>query len=352
MSFEKCRGFLLDLVLSSKANRFIERLQKLYGVRPDGTSSNKFFHYYFLVASMFGDEVFFLIPLFFWFFYPVAVWVMTNFIFMIILGQLAKEVFKLPRPPATGWGGTIVKLEGQHGTEYGLPSTHTMLGFVPLSVALKLESMGYEVSFTMWCACYLVLWSVPLSRLYLGVHSLVDITGGFLLGGLIVYFLMTYGDDFAAVVYQSEYGIYYSVVSLMLFIVAYPQPHPWTASFGTSGKAFGLWFGVASAIWSTHHKDTTAFRILEESSLLSAVYDGRTMLSMNMCLRAVIGISFLLLVEVFLKWAAKGLFLSCVRRGFIQVELHCIAWLNKILRVECLTYFTILYVTLTMVQDN
>jgi membrane-associated phospholipid phosphatase len=152
MVVERIHELLYPLVSGSSANFLVVQFQKFCGVLPDGTVRYKFVKKYFRVASACGEEIFSLMPVLFWFAYPIAVPFATNFVFLLMVGQICKDVFKLPRPSAVGTG--IVKLGDQHfETEYGLPSTHTMTGYLPLSTVLCLARNGISISITAWTFC-------------------------------------------------------------------------------------------------------------------------------------------------------------------------------------------------------
>ena len=58
------------------------------------------------------------------------------------IGQLIKDLLRLPRPPA----GKIKKLERHFETEYGLPSTHTMSGVLQQFQYFTMNSITIIIS--------------------------------------------------------------------------------------------------------------------------------------------------------------------------------------------------------------
>lgn len=110
-------------------------------------------------------------PLLIWLAFPVAVPFVTNFMVLLIVGQLAKDCLMLPRPlspPTCPAEERVVKLDSRFETEYGMPSTHTISGFLPQVVMLALSRLcGVEFSAAAWAVSAVYTSSVALSRLYL-----------------------------------------------------------------------------------------------------------------------------------------------------------------------------------------
>ncbi len=129
------REWLLPYVLHPWSNGFIQAFQKMCGIH-NGVVKNKVLYYFFKIASMTGEEFFGLIPLLFWVGFSISRCFMNNFCFTLVVGQIIKDIFRLPRPPKSGQNFTITKLEKHFETEYGLPSTHTMGGYLPYAIIL------------------------------------------------------------------------------------------------------------------------------------------------------------------------------------------------------------------------
>ena len=104
---------------------------------------NAFLYYLFSFGASLGGEMFYLT------FYPFTLWNIDSRLcrqlvivwhILMYFGQLAKDFIKWPRP-----GPPAVKLEERFEMEYGMPSTHTIVGTcIPFSL-LILTSKTYEV---------------------------------------------------------------------------------------------------------------------------------------------------------------------------------------------------------------
>lgn len=106
---------------------------------------NRFLYYLFSFGSSLGNETFYCLFYSFWFWNidsyvcrrVVLIWAMTMYI-----GQAAKDIIRWPRPGSP----PVAKLEKKYELEYGMPSTHAMIGFaIPFSF-LILTAERYIVS--------------------------------------------------------------------------------------------------------------------------------------------------------------------------------------------------------------
>jgi hypothetical protein len=105
------------------------------------------------------------------------------------LGNFAKNMFALPRPPAPP-----VKLLQHTMKDFGFPSVHTLNAVTVSGVLVRYHYQHAWFYFSsdpllarLWFAgsvALALLWcvSIPLSRMYVGVHSPLDVVGGFLSG--------------------------------------------------------------------------------------------------------------------------------------------------------------------------
>ena len=318
--------YLIPIVIGERPNSLIVRFQRLCGVEKDGSTRNKPLKFYFKAASACGEEIFSLMPLMIWFAYPIAPSFITNFAGLLMSGQILKDVFKLPRPSSEGTG--ILKLGDQHfETEYGFPSTHTLSGYLPVSVVLCLMRHGTKIGSVTWAFCFIYVASVALSRLYLGVHSVADILAGLLLG-LLVTFSLHYTSDkyFDEVVYRRTESIFIIIFTVFIFLLCYPRPRPWRAGFGTSAQILGSWVGSAVSMWYIHTIDSGNIEnILLKNSFIKETVDFHFDYEWNFNSQSI----YILLVSLFtigvskylVKYLAVKLFVLLAAR-FSQLKPH------------------------------
>ena len=95
---------------------------------------NRYIHSLYFFGSGLGDEVFYLtvFPLLFW---NWDEYVMRRLVFLWVfsmyIGQGLKDVLRWPRPPSP----PVIVMETKYQSEYGMPSTHAIVGcIVPFSL--------------------------------------------------------------------------------------------------------------------------------------------------------------------------------------------------------------------------
>jgi membrane-associated phospholipid phosphatase len=305
----------MPLATGPTSNQIVADVQGLCGLQLDGTASNKVVHALFTLSSTAGEEIYSLMPALLWVCIDVGIPFTTNFGLMLTFGQLTKDWLALPRPPAT-WKGCrrpIVKLEKHFETEYGFPSTHTMSGLMPLVVALALTRRGYDVGDNCFMSCAIYLLCVALSRLYMGVHSVLDIVGGLAIGLVWVFLLHAVGDSFDYWMYQHPLGIVWILLTLIPFLTCYPKTAPWSASYGTSCQFYGTWFGCALSFWYIDVWNPHAGEILRSISILRIGPESYWLT----CKQVAVGMVMVAINKVAVKYLATKFFLKLRRLGLL-----------------------------------
>ncbi|XP_065856666.1 lipid phosphate phosphatase delta [Euphorbia lathyris] len=176
------------------------------------------------------------------------------------IGNCIKDMVSAPRPSCPPVRRiTATKDEEENALEYGLPSSHTLntvclSGYLLHYVLSHTENLDAKVEFAGFAIVCLLVGLIAFGRIYLGMHSLVDVMGGFTIGLAVLPFWLTvneYIDDF--IVAGQNVTTFWAVLSF-LFLFAYPTPEFPTPSFEFHTAFTGVAFGIVSGIQQTYHQ--------------------------------------------------------------------------------------------------
>ena len=134
---------------------------------------NPVFDFLFLIITKMGEEVFFLAAAIF-FFWCVnkreGYFVLITGLFGTVVNQAAKLAFRIPRPWVIDPEFEVVGNAKEAATGYSFPSGHTQ------NVAGTLGSVAaYKPTWKRVLICTVFILLVAFSRMYLGVHTLLDV---------------------------------------------------------------------------------------------------------------------------------------------------------------------------------
>ncbi|XP_010131838.1 PREDICTED: sphingosine-1-phosphate phosphatase 1, partial [Buceros rhinoceros silvestris] len=259
---------------------------------------SRFLYYLFSLGTELGNELFYFL------FFPFCIWnldawlgrrLVIIWVWVMYLGQCTKDVIRWPRPASP----PAVKLEVFYNSEYSMPSTHAMSG-TAIPLALLLLSYGrwqYPLMFGLILAfCWSFL--VCCSRIYMGMHSILDVIAGFLYAILILVVFHPFVDpiDNFNVTYKYAPLIIISL-HLALGIFSFTLD-TWSTSRGDTAQILGCGAGVAcgSHIMGLKLDPPPEMLPLSLSSLTVTAF-GRAIL------RLLIGVIVLLLTKAAMKKA-------------------------------------------------
>jgi membrane-associated phospholipid phosphatase len=195
---------------------------------------------YFRFSSALGEEVTFvlLLPFLWWHFdTELSESVVFLWCFSCYVGHVLKDLLQLPRP----YTHVVTRLEYHHECEYGLPSTHAIAATtLPLCISYYCYQHQLAEPYVYVSLGFLFWSSICLSRLYLGVHCIPDLSWGTAVGVGSFYLWIN-------VVHQVEYVLDTSPLQVMLampivlaaLLAAYPTPPQWTSSYGDTATILG-----------------------------------------------------------------------------------------------------------------
>jgi len=215
---------------------------------------------YFTFASLCGSEVFYIImiPMFFWVFDPVlGRLVVLLLISCLYTGNFLKNLFCLPRPLSPPVWVPTKDSEVLDNTDYGWPSTHS-INAVSLPFMLLRYYFGFVWVWEFHSPYYLsmmyilaFLWSgsIIFSRMYIGVHSPADITGGMLIGAFLLRIFLSVGEIIDAWTISSRFVPIYLNLAAYGLLLIHPQTSPASKSFAETSCLIGWATGSMTGSW-------------------------------------------------------------------------------------------------------
>ncbi|XP_076655004.1 sphingosine-1-phosphate phosphatase 2 [Halictus rubicundus] len=213
------------------------------------TITNYFWYYLFLFGTQLGDEIFYSTFIPFWFWNidgAVGRRVVLVWAIVMTTGQILKDIICWPRPACP----PAVRLQAKWSEEYGMPSTHAMIGIsIPFSVVLFTMNryiypfpIGCMIAF-LWCTL------VCMSRLYLGMHTVLDILAGLILAVALMIPLIPLVDMTDYYFVSNIWALATLVAISILVVVYYPTSNRWTPTRGDTSMVVSVTTGVHVGAW-------------------------------------------------------------------------------------------------------
>ncbi|EGD82450.1 hypothetical protein PTSG_03097 [Salpingoeca rosetta] len=164
------------------------------------------------------------------------------------LGQYLKDHLQLPRPYVLN--KAVRSLESQWVAEYGFPSTHTIavVGQACIVVyhthRMDYEGKGdYPLLFALAVATFVVVCTTA-GRVYLGVHSIPDLIGGFVIAGVLFSVFLGLENTFERFLLTNPASRWAPTVMCIIFLLAYPRLKHWSPAYGDTAVILGACNGV------------------------------------------------------------------------------------------------------------
>lgn len=186
---------------------------------------NGFLDGLFSIITLLGEETAFMAVaiIVFWCFSKFQGYflLITGFIGTVV-NQFLKMIFRIPRPWVQDKNFTIVESAREGASGYSFPSGHTQSS-VTLFGGVARANKNKWVRIIAILICVLV----PISRMYLGVHTPLDVGVSIaislilIFGGYKVFELAKNNDK---IIYIIIGGLTLLIVAFLIFIYAYPFP--------------------------------------------------------------------------------------------------------------------------------
>ncbi len=240
------------------------------------------------------------------------------------LGNFAKNVFALPRPPSPP-----VALLQHTMRDFGFPSVHTLNAVTVSGVLLRyhyvhgwfyftkdantaiwlfLASVGIAV---LWCV------SIPLSRMYVGVHSPLDVVAGFTSGiAFIIVWLWTYPHLYHWITVTRTLMVPIVCVAAFLAVTIHPRSQRPSPSYRNNIAVIGIIVGTFIGLAYTVETKTWLSGLglpwpkVSVESIQSAIGLGMRSQAVSVA-RFGTGIVIVLLVKVIKKKKKKKILFFC-----------------------------------------
>ena len=109
-----------------------------------------------------------------------------NLALSFIINRILKFIIRKPRPPR-------IQIVQENG--FSFPSSHAMIaftfyGFIIYLLCTNIKNKAIKYSVTILLSILVIL--IGISRVYLGVHYVVDIIGGFIFGFIYLFIFIKY----------------------------------------------------------------------------------------------------------------------------------------------------------------
>ncbi|XP_075273423.1 sphingosine-1-phosphate phosphatase 2 isoform X3 [Opisthocomus hoazin] len=162
------------------------------------------------------------------------------------IGQVSKDILKWPRPLSP----PVVKLERRTDAEYGMPSTHAMAA-TAISFSFLIATVNqYKYPFALGLVAAFVFSAlVCLSRLYTGMHTVLDVIGGALISAVLLVLLYPVWDTIDHLLLTSPFCPLLSIVVPLVLCYNYPKLDYYSPTRGDTTTILGAGAGATVGFW-------------------------------------------------------------------------------------------------------
>jgi len=227
----------------------------------------------------------------------------VSFFLSGLIVQGAKIVFRVERPWVVDQTLNPVYSALERATGYSFPSGHTQ------SAAALFWSIGTQMKKkVLFTICFIIPVLVALSRIYLGVHSLIDVVVSLLITFIIVHviaYLMR--EETPSRKKNIVFSALIMVIAIKVIIIALVQYHTGRIDFHNVSDSLKISGGaIGFAIGMFIEREYIKFPVKAQSLLAQIV-------------KCVIGIGSVLTVQEVLRWNFEAGFVNDMFRYFVLI---------------------------------
>ncbi|MBE6929366.1 MAG: phosphatase PAP2 family protein [Ruminococcaceae bacterium] len=275
---------------------------------------------FFSVVTHLGSETLFLaiaIIVFWCVSKKQGYYLLTAGFFGILASQFLKLVCRVPRPWVRDPGFTIVESARADATGYSFPSGHTQNAVTALGCPARSVK-----SWILRILCIIGIVLTAISRMYLGVHTPVDVLVSLVIGAVLVFGLYPVFEKIG-----DRPGLLSSVsaalMTLSTLYVIFLQVYPWPADIDAANLAEGvkngwLLFGCSAAMLLASRIDQKYIRFDVKAPLHAQI------------LKVILGLAIIMLIKEGAKPVLNTLFdghiAATALRYFLMVIFAACVW--------------------------
>ncbi len=192
--FITCILFFLILAILILKNDVLKIDSESYKIIKDNIINENLTNYVILITNLGGSIGLIMITIILTLIFKdkkISIGIVINLIIAFLLNIFLKGLFHRPRPQISNW---IINEFG-----YSFPSGHSMISMAFYGFLIYIIYVYYEKKYWKWpliIILSLIIIFIGISRIYLGVHYLSDVLGGFLISIayliVFVYFFNRY----------------------------------------------------------------------------------------------------------------------------------------------------------------
>mmetsp|Transcript_2266 Transcript_2266/g.6741 ORF Transcript_2266/g.6741 Transcript_2266/m.6741 type:complete len:416 (-) Transcript_2266:957-2204(-) len=221
------------------------------------------------------------LPVLIWAVHPQLGWRLVFLLaFGLYVGNAMKDLVSAPRPlavfDAKGEAKVLAHLNTAElkssAKEYGLPSTHTLnsclLNYYVIYFCLERGLIAAETGRTLYVVASCWIAFIAFARLYLGMHTPIDVLGGMLGGAAVLNFFITIDDPLEEFIVSQPpvRAIACLLLGAIVVLRGHPRPMRHTPSFEYSTSFVAVAFGMGCALTKSYDK------LIEDGTLLPRLW--------------------------------------------------------------------------------